>query len=112
MFFGEIHSEIRVVEFLRHVLAANVVNLPRDAKLHIVMEHFSLDMNKLLDTHLNNPSGKFDYESFKNHYLECGAERHNLDPYREFFEDLFRLSYFYSSGLTFGSTSFYLRSPF
>ena len=92
VFFGEIHSEIRIVEFLRHVLAANVVNLPRDAKLHIVMEHFSLDMNKLLDTHLNNPSGKFDFETFKNHYLECGAERHNLDPYREFFEDLFTLS--------------------
>ena len=50
VFFGEIHSEIRIVEFLRHVLAANMVNLPRDAKLHIVMEHFSLDMNKLLDT--------------------------------------------------------------
>ena len=61
-------------------------------KLHIVMEHFSLDMDKLLDTHLNSPSSMFDFDTFKSHYLESGAERHNLDPYKDFFEDIFTLS--------------------
>ena len=89
VFFGEIHSEIRIVEFLRNLLAASAANLPKNAKLHIVMEHFSLDMNKLLDTHLNSPTSTFDFETFKSQYLESGAERHNLDPYKEFFEDVF-----------------------
>ena len=42
VFFGEIHSEIRIVEFLRNVLAASAASLPKNAKVHIVMEHSAL----------------------------------------------------------------------
>ena len=48
LFFGEIHSEDHIVSFLRSVLAANTASLEGDGKMHIVFEHFSLEMSQLL----------------------------------------------------------------
>eukprot|EP00943_MAST-04B_sp_MAST-4B-sp1_P007996 g7996.t1 len=94
LFFGEIHSEHRIVSFLRNILAANAATLEGDAKVHIVFEHFSLEMTQLLNSYFNNslPRDEFDFDTFKAEYRKIGTENHNLDPYKEFLQDVHALT--------------------
>ena len=94
LFFGEIHSEDHIVSFLRSVLAANTASLEGDGKMHIVFEHFSLEMSQLLNFYFNDSttSQEFNFDTFKAEYRKIGTENHNLDPYKGFFEDVHALS--------------------
>lgn len=111
VFFGEIHSEPRVVECLRTVLRAMTTNSGGNSgsssnnndenctcnKLHIVMEHFSFEMQTLLDQHLNHTKNKsemrreLNFIEFCKEYRAFDTENHDLSPYEDFFNDIVAL---------------------
>jgi Haem-binding uptake, Tiki superfamily, ChaN len=52
----------------------------RPPKLHVILEHFSFDMQPLLDRY---QSGAMDFEQLVQEYNDAGTENHNLLPYRD-----------------------------
>lgn len=89
VFFGEVHSMPPIIAFQRQVQAAMVEHQTcsthsDDAKVHVIMEHFSLDLQSLLDDYCN---GKYTFEELVQHYREMGEEGHELEPYRDLLED-------------------------
>lgn len=105
VFFGEIHSRPPIISFQRAVQdeMAKVVpstdinnnNDKLDQKspsppgvLHVVMEHFSFDMQPLLDAY---QEGKISFDELKQKYNDIGTENHDLEPYRKLLEDAKRL---------------------
>jgi len=80
VWFGEIHSEDRIVAFQNDLLKSMTADGCESGKLHVILEHFSMDMQCLLDTFQSNP--KFSFDQLKQAYKDIGTEGHNLDPYR------------------------------
>lgn len=94
VFFGEIHSRPPIVAFQRMVqeAMANDQHQPQQQQqgvLHVVFEHFSLDMQHLLDDY---QAGKLSFDELVHHYQDIGTEGHDLEPYRELLEDANRMS--------------------
>ena len=81
VYLGEIHSVLPIVGFQQSV--AEEMKVQSAQKLHIVMEHFSFDMQGLLDDY---QSGKISFEELLQKYDEVGSEQHNLKPYKAFLE--------------------------
>lgn len=83
IWFGEFHSEKRIVGFQNSLLVA-CSSLPsqRHKKLHVVMEHFSFEMQDILDQFILDPN--FGFDELKNAYREIGTEGHDLEPYKGF----------------------------
>lgn len=111
LYFGEFHSESRIVAFQTELIrewskclasvgsSSDAQNEPRDEplpRLHLIMEHFSVDMQPMLERYMgvDNDDGNgqrtpFSEEddtafeelltSYKNDY---GTEGHDLKPYR------------------------------
>lgn len=87
VFFGEVHSMPPIVAFQRQVQAAMVEQVNHstiDAKLHVVMEHFSLDLQGILDEYCD---GNLGFDELVERYHDIGEEGHNLEPYRDLLED-------------------------
>jgi uncharacterized iron-regulated protein len=81
VFFGEIHSMPRIVDTQLEVLRA-MKALP--GTIHVIMEHFSFDMQHLLD---DFQSKMLTFDELYERYRDIGTEGHNLQPYRELLEE-------------------------
>jgi len=81
IWFGEYHSEKRIVSLQNNlIVACSSFPSQQQQKLHIVMEHFSFEMQDILDKFQNDPNYRFD--ELKSAYKEIGTEGHDLDPYK------------------------------
>ena len=111
VYFGEYHSESRIASFLEELVvewhrflsggsssswATTATATATTPRLHLIMEHFSVDMQPLLDRYAgivvegvddddkfpDDDDGAFDalVESYKEDY---GTEGHDLMPYRD-----------------------------
>lgn len=81
VFLGEIHSMPPIISFQREIQA----EMSRQSdKLHVILEHFSFDLQELLDRYMND---EIDFEQLVDKYHLIGDEGHNLEPYRELLED-------------------------
>jgi len=74
VWFGEYHSEERIT-----VLLEQLIRNYDQKNLHIVWEHFSLEMNPLLQDYQSN---QHDFEGLVEAYRKIGTEGHDLKPYR------------------------------
>ncbi|CAB9504897.1 Arsenite methyltransferase [Seminavis robusta] len=91
VFFGEIHSRPPIIAFQRMVQnAMATTNSTNDegGTLHVVMEHFSFDMQPLLEDYQND---KITFEELVQRYDQIGTEHHDLMPYQDLLEDAKRL---------------------
>eukprot|EP00536_Pseudo-nitzschia_multiseries_P004642 jgi/Psemu1/10445/gm1.10445_g len=83
VWFGEFHSEDRIVALQKDLLvrlcAAVASSTASSSKLHVVLEHFSFEMQDLLRTFQTDPD--FGFDDLKASYQRIGTESHNLDPY-------------------------------
>jgi SAM-dependent methyltransferase/uncharacterized iron-regulated protein len=85
VFLGEVHSMPPIIAFQRQVQASMVEHVASDgAQLHVVMEHFSFELQDILDDYC---SGKLTFDELVQKYHELGEEGHNLYPYKELLED-------------------------
>ena len=81
VFLGEIHSQPSITAFQRAVQE----EMSRDAhQLHVVLEHFSFDMQSILDDY---QQGNITFDQLVQQYRSIGTESHNLEPYRTLLED-------------------------
>ena len=91
--FGEIHAAPAVVK-MQHEVQKNMVkriineattnsNKTPRAKLHVVMEHFSLDMQPMLDKYCR---GDMDLAALAQEYRVVGTEGHDVTAYKEVLE--------------------------
>ncbi|MGK3742467.1 MAG: putative iron-regulated protein [Bacillariaceae sp.] len=81
VFLGEIHSMPPIISFQREIQAE--MNRQSD-KLHVILEHFSFDLQELLDQYMDN---EIDFEQLVDKYHETGEEGHDIEPYRDLLED-------------------------
>ena len=81
VFFGEVHSIPQVVDFQQDVMKRMASN---SSKLHVVMEHFSFDMQSMLEDYQNE---RISFEELIKKYQEVGTEKHNLRPYKPLLEE-------------------------
>jgi uncharacterized iron-regulated protein len=88
VFLGEIHSMPPIIAFQRQVQASMVQQVSmsknNDAQVHVILEHFSFDLQGLLDEYC---SGKWTFEELVQKYHELGEEGHDLLPYQELLQD-------------------------
>ena len=96
IYFGEYHSEQRITTFItemvRHwseYLTTTSSSSDSSPRLHLIMEHFSVDMQSLLDKYANGGTEEDDndyiaFDELKRSYKEdYGTEGHDLEPYRD-----------------------------
>ena len=86
VWFGEIHSECRVIEFQTELIREWRRRLPGDSRLHVVLEHFSVEMQSELDQYQKLTSSQAcEDEAFDvllSQYARIGTEGHDLQSYR------------------------------
>lgn len=80
VYLGEIHSKPSIVA-LQYELQQALAK--QSTKLHVVLEHFSFEMQPLLDQFC---AGDLSFEELVNQYHQQGSEGHNLWPYRHVLE--------------------------
>ena len=102
LYFGEFHSESRIISFQTELvkewskrLASVQTKGGRPPRLHVIMEHFSVDMQDLLKRYQCINSGDNDnvsimsdnekalFEQLVDSYKDIGTEGHDLMPYSE-----------------------------
>lgn len=86
VFIGEIHSVGAIANFQSKLIQAlTTPNLaePTTRKLHVVMEHFSFEMQPLLDDFCCR---SMTFADLVKEYRTIGTEGHVLDPYRDLLE--------------------------
>ena len=87
VWLGEFHSERRIIEFQTELIREWRRRLPGDARLHVILEHFSVDMQTELDQyHRQNSTSNQGDEAFDlllRQYARIGTEGHDLQPYRK-----------------------------
>lgn len=81
VFLGEIHSMPPIISFQREILAEMS---KQSDKLHVILEHFSFDLQELLDRYMDD---EIDFEQLVDKYHSVGEEGHHLEPYRDLLED-------------------------
>lgn len=86
IYFGEYHSETRIISFQTELIKGLAKCLHKAAdrppRLHLVMEHFSIDMQHSLDTYQQSLQTDNDaFEELVGAYKN-GTEGHDLQPYR------------------------------
>lgn len=96
VFWGEIHSVPGIISMQKQVL----LHLARSTKsrVHVVLEHFSFDMQDLLDEYREKTTSSVEstyegeienrkaFEELVEKYHKIGTEGHDLVPYRELLE--------------------------
>ncbi len=81
VFLGEIHSMPPIISFQREIQAEMS---KQSDKLHVILEHFSFDLQELLDQYMDD---EIDFEELVDRYHSMGDEGHHLEPYRDLLED-------------------------
>jgi len=101
VFMGEIHSRPAIVSFQRQIqdamarvhpkdtVATSIATASSPGTLHVVFEHFSFDMQDLLDDY---QEGKITFDTLVKKYNQNGSEGHDLGPYRELLEDAIEIN--------------------
>ena len=80
VFFGEKHSIPEIIEFqnlVQMAMSESLINYD-SATLHVVMEHFSFEMQGILDKYQSN---NLSFEELLEEYDKIGTEGHDLKPY-------------------------------
>lgn len=86
VWFGEFHSEDRIAALLEQ-LVINLSSGKKDnGRLHVVCEHFSFEMNDILQRYQIQQPKSLTFDEFVNAYREIGTEGHKLDPYKPMLE--------------------------
>lgn len=95
IFLGEIHSVPEIIDFQTSVVKSLTPNTVvttnhekqevRQKQLHIVMEHFSFDMQSLLNDFIRQ---KLSFSEFKEKYRQIGSEGHDLESYQPLLEHM------------------------
>lgn len=90
VWFGEFHSEERIAILLEQ-LVTNLSSSDDDdgRRLHIVFEHFSFEMNHLLQRYRmpsTSSSSSLNFDQLVEAYRDIGTEGHKLDPYKSLLE--------------------------
>jgi len=81
VFLGETHSMPPIISFQREIQS----EMSKQAdKLHVILEHFSFDLQELLDRYMDD---EIDFEQLVDKYHLTGEEGHHLEPYRDLLED-------------------------
>ena len=75
--FGEEHAMAPVVQFQVEVIK-EIVRTSNGKKLNVIMEHFSFEMQTLLDQYVQ---GDLDLAGLITSYKEIGTEGHNIQAY-------------------------------
>jgi len=84
IYFGEFHSENRIVEFQTELIRKWRESLKPPQRLHVVMEHFSIDMQQILDTfRQSEETDEAAFEQLLCSYQDVGTEGHDLKPYKD-----------------------------
>lgn len=103
IFFGEIHSQPSIVacqcallqemcmpsvksqEISLSTLPSQSTTCDSSSILHVVMEHFSFEMQSMLDSYLRDGTIS-SFDEFEAKYHEIGTEGHDLEAYRPLLE--------------------------
>ena len=80
VYFGEIHSVPQIVQMQRAILEAMTdAAKAQSAKVHVFLEHFSIDDQKLLDSYMKNDITS--EQDFLQQYENTSSEGHDIDKY-------------------------------
>lgn len=80
VYFGEIHSVPQIVQMQRAILEAMTdAAKAQSAKVHVFLEHFSIDDQKLLDSYMKNDITC--EKDFLQQYENSSSEGHDIDKY-------------------------------
>lgn len=79
VFFGETHGEKPIISLQKAVLQSMI----GENKLNVIMEHFSFEMQDLLEAY---QEGKIDIDELGVKYKEIGTEGHDVHAYAEVLE--------------------------
>lgn len=81
--FGEVHATEPVIALQKTVAAAMADALVGEGRLNIVMEHFSFEMQHLLDDY---SSSRIDLQQLEEAYAAIGTEGHKVAKYEPLLE--------------------------
>ena len=80
VYFSEIHSQPDIVSLQNAVFQSMVEHAyKKQAKVHLFLEHFSIEDQTLIDEYLNNSS--VSEEDLERRYLDSSEEGHNIATY-------------------------------
>ena len=85
IFLGEFHSVPAITDFQCRVIQALTPDDNESRQLHVVMEHFSFDMQSLLDEFRR---GNITFAELIAQYKAIGSEGHHLEPYQSMLEHI------------------------
>eukprot|EP00977_Amphora_coffeiformis_P008467 scaffold1918_cov154-Amphora_coffeaeformis.AAC.4 len=85
IFLGEVHSVPAITDFQCRVIQALTPAANESRQLHVVMEHFSFDMQSLLDEFR---LGNMTFAELIAQYKAIGSEGHYLEPYQTMLEHI------------------------
>ena len=84
VYFGEIHSVPQIVELQKAVLESMTQSaIAQSSKVHVFMEHFSIDDQQLLDKYMSDTI-KTEQELCEK-YEEQSSEGHDIEKYSSLF---------------------------
>ena len=85
VYFAEIHSQPTIINLQLAVLQSLTDHVQRKkSKVHVFLEHFSIDDQTLIDEYINNPS--VSEEELEKKYHECSEEGHDIEKYFPIFQ--------------------------
>ena len=80
VYFGEIHSQPAIIGLQSAVFQSLVEHADRNgSKIHLLLEHFSVKDQILIDEYLNNSS--ISEEDLERKYLDSSEEGHDIQKY-------------------------------
>ena len=85
VYFGEIHSQPSIINLQLAVLQSLAEQVQRkQSKVHVFLEHFSINDQSLIDEYINNPA--ISEEDLEKKYHECSEEGHDIEKYFPIFQ--------------------------
>ena len=80
VYFGEIHSQPAIINLQNAVFQSMVEHAnKKGSKIHLFLEHFSIQDQTLIDEYLNNSS--ISEEDLERKYLDASEEGHDISTY-------------------------------
>ena len=85
VYFGEIHSQPAIINMQLAVLQSLKEHVQKkQAKVHVFLEHFSINDQSLIDEYINNPA--ISEEDLERKYHELSEEGHDIEKYFPIFQ--------------------------
>lgn len=85
VYFAEIHSQPAIINLQLAVLQSLTDHVhSRQSKVHVFLEHFSINDQSLIDEYINNPS--ISEEDLDKKYHELSEEGHDISQYFPIFQ--------------------------